>query len=73
MAHDGNFDMMHPLLIFAHWPFVASTTVKNWQSLLLLTSLLHSVADPGSGAFLTPGSGIGFFPIPDPKPIYLRA
>jgi hypothetical protein len=36
--------------------------------------------DPGSGAFLTPGSGIqnGFFPdpgsrIPDPKPILLRA
>jgi hypothetical protein len=36
--------------------------------------------DPGSGAFLTPESGIRnrFFPdsgsrIPDPKPIYLRA
>ncbi len=36
--------------------------------------------DPGSGAFLTPGSGIRnrFFPdpgsrIPDPKPIFLRA
>jgi hypothetical protein len=35
---------------------------------------------PGSGAFLTPGSGIRnrFFPdpgsrIPDPKPIFLRA
>jgi hypothetical protein len=35
--------------------------------------------DPGSGTFLTPGSGIwnGFFPdpgsrIPEPKPIYLR-
>jgi hypothetical protein len=25
-----------------------------------------SVEDPGSGAFLTPGSGIGFFRIPDP-------
>jgi hypothetical protein len=24
-----------------------------------------SVADPGSGTFLTPGSGIGFFRIPD--------
>ncbi len=42
----------------------------------------HSVADPdpGSGAFLAPGSGIRnrFFPdpgsrIPDPKPIFLRA
>jgi hypothetical protein len=29
--------------------------------------------DPGFGAFLTPGSGIGFFRIPDPKPIFLRA
>jgi hypothetical protein len=29
-----------------------------------------SVADPGSCAFLTPGSGIGFFRIPDPKPIF---
>jgi hypothetical protein len=29
--------------------------------------------DPGSGAFLTPGSGIGFFQIPDPKLIFLRA
>jgi hypothetical protein len=25
-----------------------------------------SVADPVSGAFLTPGSGTGFFQIPDP-------
>ncbi len=38
-----------------------------------------SVADPGSGAFLTldpdPGSGICFFPdlIPDPNPIFFRA
>ena len=32
----------------------------------------NSVADPdpGSGAFLNPGSGIGFFRIPDPKPIF---
>ncbi len=29
--------------------------------------------DPGSGAFLTSGSGIGFFRIPDPKLIFLRA
>jgi hypothetical protein len=44
--------------------------------------LYFSVADPdpGSGAFLTPGSGIqdpgsgiGFFRIPDPKTIFLRA
>jgi hypothetical protein len=28
--------------------------------------------DPGSGAFLTPGSEIGFFRIPDPKSILLR-
>jgi hypothetical protein len=32
-----------------------------------LLILVVSVADPdpGSGAFLTPGSGIGFFRIPD--------
>jgi hypothetical protein len=28
--------------------------------------LIISVADPGSCAFLTPGSGIGFFRISDP-------
>jgi hypothetical protein len=47
-----------------------------------ITYVENSVADPdpGSGAFLTPGSGIRnrFFPdpgsrIPDPKPIFLRA
>ena len=33
------------------------------------------IGDPGSGAFLTPGSGIRnvVFRIPDPKPIFLRA
>ncbi len=36
-------------------------------------SIFCSVADPGSGAFLTPGSGIGFFRILDPRPIFLRA
>ncbi len=38
-------------------------------------TIAGSVADPdpGSGAFLTPGSGIGFFRIPDPIPIFLRA
>ncbi len=39
--------------------------------------MLRSVADPdpGSGAFLTPGPGsvLGFFRIPDHKPISLRA
>jgi hypothetical protein len=29
------------------------------------------IADPGSCAFLTPGSGVGFFRIPDRKPIFL--
>jgi hypothetical protein len=28
--------------------------------------LTDSVADPGSGVFFTPGSGISFFWIPDP-------
>jgi hypothetical protein len=39
---------------------------------VLFLFLFVSVADPGSGAFLTLGSGIGFFRIPDPKPIFLR-
>jgi hypothetical protein len=34
-------------------------------------SVVGSVPDPGSCAFLTPGSGIGFFRILDPKPILL--
>ncbi len=39
--------------------------------------LATSVADPGSGAFLTPGSGMGFFRIPDlgsriPNPYFLK-
>jgi hypothetical protein len=42
-----------------------------------LKPVITSVADPdpGSGAFLPldPGSGMGFFRIPDPKPIFLRA
>jgi len=29
--------------------------------------------DPGSGAFLTPGSGIDFFQIPDSRPVFLKA
>ncbi len=41
---------------------------------LYFFNLVH--ADPGSGAFLTPGSWIGFIsdpgsPIPDPQPIFL--
>ncbi len=46
---------------------------KNLISHFLLTfSIIFSVADPdpGSCAFLTPGSGIGFFRIPDSKPIF---
>ncbi len=31
----------------------------------LLSRIYCSVVDPGSGAFLTPGSGLGFFRIPD--------
>jgi hypothetical protein len=37
------------------------------------TFLEARVRDPGSGAFWTPGSGIDFLQIPDPKPIFLRA
>jgi hypothetical protein len=42
-----------------------------WQSPSTCTSVADP--DPGSDAFLTPGSGIGFFRIPDPKPVFLRA
>ncbi len=31
--------------------------------------VICNVADPGSGAFLTSGSGMVFFRIPDPQPI----
>jgi hypothetical protein len=39
------------------------------------TLLINSVADPdpGSGAFLTPRFGKGFFRIPDPKPIFFES
>jgi hypothetical protein len=49
-------------------------------TIITIKCLANSVADPGcgirnpgSGAFLTPGSGIGFFRFPDPKAIFLRA
>jgi hypothetical protein len=56
------------------------TTMKDgmaWLDEYLLTSfaskdkIMISVADPdpGSGAFLTPGSGIPIRVFPDPKPI----
>ncbi len=52
------------------WPL----TLRLWEAVLRIR-----IRDPGSGAFLTPGSGIWnrFFPdpgsrIPDPKPILLR-
>jgi hypothetical protein len=37
--------------------------VRRWR----IQKDLSNVPDPGSGAFLTPGSGIGFFRIQDPK------
>ena len=39
---------------------------SGWTTRIIFSS---SVADPvpGSGAFLTPGSGMGFFRIPDPE------
>jgi len=45
------------------------------DSLVIQYAGLSSALDPGSGAFLTPGSGKGFFPepgsrIPDPKPYF---
>ncbi len=41
----------------------------NLKEVLIQASVANP--DPGSGAFLTPVSGIGFFRIPDP--IFLRA
>jgi hypothetical protein len=45
---------------------------KHFSADRLVVTLLYtiwlpirSVADPGSGAFLTPGSGMRFFQIPD--------
>jgi hypothetical protein len=45
---------------------------RNDKGRELVVGLKHSVADPdpGSGTFLTPGSGIGFFRIPDPTIIF---
>jgi hypothetical protein len=62
----ANFEGNTPLLRY-------STVIPKYKS---------SVAYPGSGAYLTPGSGIRVRfspdpgprnPIPDPKPIFLRA
>ena len=53
---------------------ISCITAIDWESLFFSESLFKSketsssVADPDprSGAFLTPGSGIGFSRIPDP-------
>jgi hypothetical protein len=65
------------------WRLGQRTLLPYWRKVRLIKSNAKcSVADPdpGSDAFLTPGSGIWnrFFPdlgfqIPDPKPIFLRA
>ncbi len=80
------FDMLH--VTFCHCLFEKPVPTKICRKRLklhkYLTTIFHifllvftSVADPdpGSGAFLPldPGSGIGFFRFPDPKPIFLRA
>jgi hypothetical protein len=51
-------------------------TVGTFLQNRLMTAVPQAVLrirDPGSGAFLTPGSGIGYFRIPDRKPIFFRA
>jgi hypothetical protein len=55
----------HCLLEFSVW--------LGWLKFWLDWLRLVSVADPRSGAFLTPESGIAFFWIPYLKPIFLRA
>jgi hypothetical protein len=44
-----------------------------YKIVLLLFKVWRSVADPdpGSGAFLPPGSGMNFFRIPDPRGMFL--
>jgi hypothetical protein len=43
-----------------------SIIVLNSQYIPEMMHVTSSVADPGTGAFLTPGSRKGFFRIPDP-------
>jgi hypothetical protein len=54
-------------------PSPVGIRISNNLFLSQRTVVLFSVADPGSGAFLTlnPGSGIVLFRISDPKPIFL--
>ncbi len=73
----GVFQVFHPS-INPHSP--SPGRQRYWRLeysryIIHQSTLASSVSDPdpGSGAFLTPGSGIGFFRIPDPKPILLRA
>ncbi len=51
----------------------SSEYVGTRFQIITVSKCFDSVTDPGSGAFLTPGSGIGFFRIPDLNPIFLRA
>ncbi len=52
---------------FCCWSLLSLTSILFLALILLCGVLQLSVADPdpGSGAFLTPGSGIGFFRIPE--------
>ena len=67
-----NFTKLNIILVLKCWGKKFGPFSKNYRTFY---SKNCSVADPdeGSGAFLTPGSGIGFFRIPDPKSIFLRA
>jgi hypothetical protein len=49
-----------------------NSQLKIVLSVFLFARVSASVPDPdpGSGAFLTPGSGISFFQIPDPTHIF---
>jgi hypothetical protein len=54
--------------------FILLIKRQDFAGWLYFFNVVH--ADPGSGAFLTPGSWIGFIsnpgsPIPDPPPIFL--
>jgi len=54
--------------IVSYYLKIKAPASKLWILFILRCRFFFCVADPGSGAFWTPGSGVGFFRIPDPDP-----
>jgi len=73
--------VLPPSMLFSLCPFLFPLLPQSLSMRFAVALLISSVADldPGSGAFLIEfyllalGSGICFFRIPNPKPIFLRA